>query len=54
MDSGEGGKSAVGKLEFEVVTFKNAYSLNTTDGAQAIPPSRIYQIVQFCCRFPAS
>lgn len=50
----EGGRSVVGERESEAITFENAYSLDTTDVAQAIPPSRIYQIVQFCCRFPAS
>jgi len=33
----EGGKSVVGEDNFEVVTYKNACSLNTTDSAQAIP-----------------
>jgi len=33
----EGGKSVAGEGDFEVITYKNAYSLNTTDSVQAIP-----------------
>jgi hypothetical protein len=32
-----GGRSVVGEGDFEDVTFKDAYSLNTTSSGQAIP-----------------
>ena len=53
MDGEESGGAVVGECEFEVVTCENAYSLNTTGVAQAIPVSRIYRIGRFYWQFSA-